>query len=197
MHAMPLPNIHLLGIQGSGKGTQARLLAERLEFTVLPTGELFRDEVKRRTALGIEIEQRLQRGELMTTSELHDVVDRFLAVTPIPHGLIGDGTLRTVEQIEVLDPLWSHYALDKPLVIYFELSEAVARDRILERKKQERNDDHEEAIARRITTFMEHNEPIRSYYQNHGRLITLDAHQPVSVVFEQVLQQLRQHYPNL
>ena len=85
----------LLGAPGSGKGTQAKLLAERLGLVHLSTGDILRDEVRRRTQLGSQAKQYMNAGELVPDSLILDMIKTKLVLDSMNRGFIFDGFPRT------------------------------------------------------------------------------------------------------
>ncbi|HNQ43322.1 MAG TPA: nucleoside monophosphate kinase [Candidatus Cloacimonadota bacterium] len=115
--------IVFLGIQGSGKGTQAKLLAERTGFQHINIGDLLREQVNLGTELGIEVKSVITRGELVSDHLVFKVVEASLC--PGCPGIIFDGFPRNQAQAE---HLVSHYRLAR--VYYLDLSESEALSRM-------------------------------------------------------------------
>ncbi len=119
--------IVFLGIQGSGKGTQAKLLAEKTRYQHINIGDLFREQVARGTELGLKVKAIITRGDLVDDELVFELVNSTLA-EDCP-GIIFDGFPRTPAQAEFL---LSHYRVKK--VYYLDLSEADAIARIEARR---------------------------------------------------------------
>ena len=115
--------IVFLGIQGSGKGTQAKLLAETIGFQHINIGDLFREQVAQGTELGKEVNAIITSGALVSDELVFKLVSRTLKTDA--KGVIFDGFPRTPAQAEYL---LSHYHVQ--CVFYLELSEAEAISRI-------------------------------------------------------------------
>lgn len=179
-----LPNIHILGIQGSGKGTQSTLLVEKFPLTYVASGILFRDRVKVGDEFAKDIEAQLATGELLSTEDLLTVVGDYLDNQPKLTGLLGDGVIRTLEQYDALQPIWAKHNLTQPILIYLELSDEIARQRIASRHNlgDVRSDDLPQAIKRRIELFHEKTEPVIEQFKADNSCYTIDASQPVEQV---------------
>ena len=115
--------IVFLGIQGSGKGTQAELLAEKTGFQHINIGDLFREQISKQTELGKKVQSIIAKGELVNEELVFELVNSSLS-TSCP-GVIFDGFPRTQAQAEYL---LQHYNVLR--VYYLELTETEAIERI-------------------------------------------------------------------
>lgn len=193
---MLLPNLHILGIQGSGKGTQVAELVKQYGFTPISTGELFRQRAKVEDAYGQYVKRHLEEGELLTAEDLTQILENYLQTTPIATGILGDGVLRTVEQWGKLATLWPQYKLGEPMLIFLNLSEEVARERIAKRHGLEgRTDDLPKATERRLQLFHEKTMPVVELFQSHGRCVTIDASQEVATVTSEITKAIHSFFP--
>src|SRR5262245_1642903 len=95
----------LLGAPGAGKGTQAKAIVERYCVPQISTGDLLRDNVARKTSLGIQAKAVMERGDLVSDQLVCDMVEERLKQTDCARGFILDGFPRTVNQAEWLDRL--------------------------------------------------------------------------------------------
>lgn len=118
--------IVFLGIQGSGKGTQAKLLAERLHYQHVNIGDLFRMHTAGQTELGLKVKSVIERGELVSDELVFEVITG--SITPDALGIVFDGFPRTACQAEYLV---QHYNVTD--VIYLDLSEENALRRMTSR----------------------------------------------------------------
>src|ERR1051326_8173042 len=92
-----------MGAPGAGKGTQSALLAERLHVACISTGNILREEVRRKSALGAKAKRHMDKGELVPDDVIIGIVDDRLKQTDCARGFILDGFPRTVPQAEALD----------------------------------------------------------------------------------------------
>lgn len=197
---MQRPNIHILGIQGSGKGTQSKLLVDRLNLTLLASGNLFRRRALESDKFAQHLSALLKTGDLLPDEDLLHIVQDFLAHQPIQVGLLGDGVIRTTTQYELLSPIWRANELAEPFLIHLKLDDETALNRIASRGIQDdipREDTTPEAINRRIELFHTRTEPVLERFAEGGRLVTVDATQDISTVFSTLCDALAQHFPNL
>ena len=209
------PNVHLLGIQGSGKGTQSALLAKHFDVTYLASGNLFRERAAVGDAFGNHLNTLMSKGHLLSDSLLIATVDHFLRSLPLQSLLIGDGIIRTLSQAQHLVPIWTCYGIDQPYLIYLELDEATALQRIKQRVEEasdpskrsyherfsgklvNRADDNARALEERFRLFYKNTEPIVEYFTDSKRCFKVDAHLPVDVVNSKIVEQIVLLYPDL
>lgn len=207
-----LPNIHILGIQGSGKGTQSALLVKRYGLTYLASGNLFRARAAKGDSFGKELAAQLTTGELLPEDYLIRSVRDFLQEAPLSVGLLGDGVLRTEHQLQALAPLWAEHGLEEPFLIHLTLSEAEAerriRHRTLERedaayaaiyggKLGKRPDDNPRALHERFALFHQMTEPVIRQFAATDRYAKVAGDQTVEEVFADICAVLESRYPQL
>jgi adenylate kinase len=183
-------NVLLLGIQGSGKGTQAKRIAAEYDLPHVSTGEILRDES---TPLGRESKDILDRGELVPDETMIELIRSRLTQPDTAEGFVLDGFPRTMAQADALDDVLEE--LGKPLSIVFELQvpDEVARERLLERARLEgRADDTPEAIDRRIDLYHRETEPIVARYRGRGNLVGIHGTGTVDEVFAEIADALEQ-----
>jgi adenylate kinase len=169
----------LLGPPGSGKGTQAAILAEKYRIPAISTGDVLRAQVEAGTPLGKRVKAYLDRGELVPDSLVVDLIQHRLSDPDTQQGFILDGFPRTVPQAQALDTMLT--ALDRPLdaVLYLQLDPQAVRERL---GLRHRGDDRESIIKHRLDVFLEQTAPLVSYYQEQGKLKLIDGSQPPEAV---------------
>jgi len=199
-----LPNIHILGIQGSGKGTQSALLVEKFSFSYISSGELFRKRAAQGDAFGEELKAELTAGRLLEDRHLFQAIEDYLATTTITKGFLGDGVIRTTNQYHGLQKMWELHDLEQPLLIHLILSEEKAMQRIAHRQAElakigtaKREDDTPEGIRQRFVHFHTLTEPVIQLFEEAGRCIHIDADQSVEEIHVQISTALRSLYPGL
>lgn len=190
-------NIVIFGAPGAGKGTQAKLLAEKYDFLHISTGELLRQEVALSTPTGLRAKAIMDRGDLVGDDIVVSLLSRALvnrstlpdpdsAVDPwdaqrkgIPHrpeGCIIDGFPRTVQQAQTLEFLFSKLQRRIDCVIAID----VPRDELVHRIHQRaavsnRSDDTEDVIRHRIEEYDLKTQPVLDYYRVSGLLVSVDG----------------------
>lgn len=151
----------LLGPPGAGKGTQAKLLSEKLNIPHISTGDLFRANIGEGTPLGQEAKQYMDKGELVPTDVTARMVESRLEEEDAANGFLLDGFPRTVEQAEILAELLNkkEFALDG--VLNFQIDEDIVVERMLARGRADDNDD---TIRTRLQVYREETAPLINHY---------------------------------
>lgn len=168
--------ILLVGPQGSGKSTQAKLLSEHLKIPVISTGDIFRQLSTDQSEIAIKVKQVLAEGKLVDDQMTSEIVKERLAKEDCGNGFILDGYPRNIAQINLFDP-----GFDK--VLYFKLGHDKSIDRLINRGRE---DDTKESIETRLNIYYQQTEPILEYYENKGNLIEIDAALSIEEVWEKV-----------
>lgn len=176
-----------LGAPGSGKGTQAALLAQRLGIPAISTGDMLREAVDAGTELGRRVGEIMAAGELVDDPTIAQVVRARLDRSDAASGFILDGYPRTREQAGdlevVLDDL--NEQLDGVVLIEVPVEEVVRRS-----IARGREDDTEEVIRRRQEVYREQTEPLIGYYRKLGLLRPVDGDQSVEDVHQAIVSAL-------
>jgi len=191
------PDIIIIGPQGSGKSTQARLLAEKIDAEVLSTGEIARELAKKDE----ETRLRIEAGKLAPENLIRKEVKTRLCALPGKR-IIFDGIPRMASQAKWLDGLLKNLNKEAPILIYIHLSKKEAIDRLLKRKVcpkdgeifyprkkgyredlcpthkvklVKRSDDALESLKKRLSIFQRMIPKIKAYYQKQNRFIEMDG----------------------
>jgi adenylate kinase len=178
----------LMGAPGSGKGTQAAIVASRLGIPAISTGDIFRANVAGGTPLGVEAKKYISRGEFVPDSVTNAMVAARLARPDAATGFILDGYPRTVSQVDFLDGVLAEQGakLDSVITLVVDVEEVVKR--ILRRAEAEgRSDDTEEVIRHRLDLFAEQTAPLAEIYADRGLLTRIDGMGPVAEVATRML----------
>jgi len=201
-----------LGKAGTGKGTQAQLLAKNSGMVQASMGDILRAEIAKKSALGRQIEEIVKSGQLTPDKMTAQMLDVWLDEKDISKGVIFDGFPRTFEQAGMLDELLEKRKLKVDLVLNFAVPEKELIKRLTDRrtckackkvynistnppKKAgicdsdsgelcQREDDKEEAIRKRFASYDEQIRPIMEYYR--GKVIEVDASRPIKEIERQV-----------
>ncbi len=177
-----LKKIVLLGPPGSGKGTQAKQLAESFGYLHLSTGDMLREEVKKGSDLGQKAKSIMEKGELVPDDLIVAMIKSRISAGN--GGIILDGFPRTVAQAEALDAMLTEAgeAIDRALLV--DVSDEEVTKRLLGRAEIEgRADDTPEVISNRLGVYKRQTEPIMNYYSNAGKLTRINGGQTIEQVF--------------
>ena len=172
-----------LGPPGSGKGTQAKLLAERLKVPAISTGDILRAAVSERTPLGLQAQAIMEKGELVSDALIVALIRERIAERDARDGFILDGFPRTLEQGRAFDSMLAEGGESLSAVVSFAAPEAVLVERMLGRADAEgRADDRPETIRERFRVYHEKTEPLAGFYREKGLLADVNGVGPVADV---------------
>lgn len=167
---MPLVLV-ILGRQGSGKGTQAVMLAERYGVVHVSTGDMLRAAVAAGTELGLRAKAVMDAGNLVGDDIMIGIVGERLADNDIQtHGVLLDGFPRTTAQADALAELLGGTGPD--LAINLDVPIAEVTERMLIRG---RDDDTEETISRRLELYEAETAPLLAWFEDRGRLTVVNG----------------------
>ena len=184
-------NILLLGINGSGKGTQAKKLAELLNYHVIGMGDLLREHKEKNTEIGKLATKLDKDGQLMPNSIIIDILrEEFNKYKNSVNGFIFDGVVRTREQAKELDLLmfeFNHILI--PISLEFNDRETLT-NRLLKRGETSNRieDSNIEVINKRFDVFDKNIESIKDYYNSvTDELVIIDANNDIDYVTYEIL----------
>ena len=195
----------MLGAPGTGKGTVASKLSEKLSIPQVSTGDIFRKAIAEKTPVGIEAEKYMSQGMLVPDDVTIRIVEERLKDSDVQNGLILDGFPRTIEQAQALDRMLEELNKNIRLAINLETPEEEIIDRIVSRRVcsnqecktvfntklnppkvegvcdkcgaelKQRKDDNEETVKNRLETYYKQSAPIVDYYKNKGLLYSSEV----------------------
>lgn len=179
-----MTNIILFGAPGCGKGTQAKLIAEKFGFNHVSTGDLFRYEISHKTPLGLEAQAIINRGDLCPDDITLGMLRNHIEKNADSKGFIFDGVPRTIKQAEMLDDKTMFPNLNIDIVLYLNVEMEEVEKRILKRAAIEnRADDTPETVKARVANFFEQTMPLLDFYTKQGKLVQINGMQDIEHVF--------------
>lgn len=187
-------NLIIIGAPGSGKGTQAELIQEHFGLRHFSTGAQIRREIAAGTEIGLQVKDRVERGELVSDELINQVV--VSAITHNNEGLIFDGYPRSIVQEETLDQLLKKY-VESPIraFIYLNVRKELLIERILERGKTSgRADDTLEVFEDRYKAYLEETKPLVDSYREKGILVEIDGNDTAENIFNNHIKPLMESY---
>jgi adenylate kinase len=180
-------NLLVLGPQGAGKGTQAKRIAADYGIPHVSTGDMFRAAIAARTPLGLRVEPILAAGELVPDALTIELIRERLGADDARRGFVLDGFPRNLAQADALDAMLGEIGREPDAVLYFDLPDDIARERLLMRAVEEnRPDDTREVIDRRLEIYHDETEPIVEHYRASGKLVPLHAERSIDEVYAEV-----------
>jgi adenylate kinase len=216
--------IILFGAPGVGKGTQAKILSSKLSIPHISTGDILRLAVKEKTPLGLQAQQAMNKGELVSDDIMIGIIKETLEQSRCKSGFLLDGFPRTVVQAKAIDKLFeamkihSYYVITlmadenklvnrlsnrracKECKSIFSLSEIENLSKCpvcnAERSFYLRDDDKEEVIKHRMEVFRKETYPVLKHYKEKGKVITIDALGTVEEVTKRIMLALKEKAPD-
>jgi adenylate kinase len=186
-------HIVFYGPEGSGKGTQAKLLADELKYPILTSGDLVRDAAAHdQGIIGEVCRQALAEGKYVADSEMQVLWKWRLKEEDAKGAWIMDGFPRNIEQAKFLDDKIDKYGYRIEYVVYLKLTEQESIDRLLKRARPLHEGstelhDSPERIKSRLSIYKESEAAVLEYYRNAGVLVEIDANQPVEKVHADIV----------
>ena len=202
--------IVILGPPGVGKGTQAKILAEKTGLVHVSSGDLFRENIKKQTELGQLAQSIIKKGELVPDGVTIAMIRERLSRPDCNAGAILDGFPRTPPQADALKQMLAEFDGDVDFVPFVNADEEVLVTRLSERRTwrahghifharfnppqkegicdldgselYQRDDDKAETVTRRIQVYMEQTSPLISYYRECCKLVEINGAQPIEKV---------------
>ena len=207
--------IVMLGPPGVGKGTQAKILAERTGLAHISSGDLFRENLKHQTELGKLAQTYMTKGELVPDDVTVAMIKDRLTRPDCATGAILDGFPRTPAQADALEVMLQDFGGSVDIVPFITADEEVLIDRLTGRwtcrenghifnektnppkeagkcdfdgaELYQRDDDKAETVKNRIQVYFNQTAPLISYYRDHGKLVEIDGMQPIDQVTDDLL----------
>jgi adenylate kinase len=211
--------IVLLGPPGAGKGTQAKLLIEKTGLVHISSGDIFRENIKNQTELGLLAQTFMNKGELVPDDVTIAMIKERFSRPDCAPGAILDGFPRTQAQAEALDKMLESFSGRVDLVPFITASEEVLVDRLSGRwscraqghvyhekfnpprspgicdldgsELYQRDDDKAETVKRRILVYLKDTLPLIAFYAHQGNLIKVDGAQPIEQVTQLLVDALK------
>ena len=195
--------IILLGAPGAGKGTQAVMLAEKLNLVQVASGDLFRQALRHETELGLKAKAYMDKGQLVPDEITIQMVLERLAAPDCTNGVILDGFPRNLPQAEALDKALEQQSKSIDKVVYIAVSEGELLKRLGGRwicrdcqtpyheadsppkvagkcdrcggKLYQRDDDNVATITKRLEVYFAETSPLIDYYNRTGKLLEING----------------------
>lgn len=201
----------LLGAPGAGKGTQADLLAQRLQIPTISTGNMLREAIQNGTEIGRKAKDYMDRGQLVPDDVIIGIVKERVGQPDCVKGYILDGMPRTIPQAQALENAGIRF----DSVVSIEIEDAVIEARMTGRRvctacgasyhmtanppKTEgvcdhcgkelsiRKDDAPETVKNRLKVYHEETEALKSFYEKLGKLKLVEGNQPITEITKAIL----------
>jgi adenylate kinase len=205
----------LIGPPGAGKGTQAKIVAEKYGLLHISSGDLFRENLKNQTELGKQAQGYMSKGELVPDELTIKMVRERISRPDCKNGALLDGFPRTPAQADALSEMLKEFNSKVELVPLIDVPEDVLIERLSGRwtcraqghvfhekfnppqkagicdfdgsELYQREDDQKSTVVNRISVYSKQTAPLISYYSNKKLLVTIDGTKPIDQVSKELL----------
>lgn len=211
-------NLLIMGKPGAGKGTQAKILLDHYNLTHISTGNIYREEIKNQTRMGIEANKYISQGNLVPDDMTNDIVKEVLSRRDYPNGFMLDGYPRTEAQADALDVMLTELGIKLTAVLNVDVDDEVLLHRMAGRRVCsncgetyhidyhppkikdicdycghrliQREDDLEESVLNRLHIYNKMTKPLLDHYQKAGLLIVINGEKSSNEVFSDIIKKL-------
>lgn len=210
-------DIILLGPPGSGKGTQAKMIADKYKVKHVSTGDILRENVRNGTPLGVEAKKFMDSGKLVPDSLLIDIIKDRLAKPDVKAGWMLDGYPRTIPQAEALDKILPALGQKIDVVLNVDVPDAELIKRVTGRRMckcgttyhvqfnppkvagkcdacgadlYQRQDDTEATVKERLQAYHAQTQPLIDFYNKRGIVATINGTGDIKAIFGNIVKAL-------
>jgi len=184
-------NVIIFGAPGSGKGTQSELIISKYGLYHISTGDILRQEIKKKTELGAIADEYIKSGQLIPDDLIIKILSDVLTANSDARGYIFDGFPRTIAQGEALDNLLREKNTNVTAVLNLEVDEKELLNRLVRRGKESgRTDDNPAVIQNRLEVYRNQTAPLEEYYRKKGTLFKIKGTNSIEEVFEKIVEVL-------
>ncbi len=203
-------NVILLGAPGAGKGTQATRLAEKYCIPHISTGDIFRENIKKQTPIGVVAKSYIDKGQLVPDEVTVEIVKQRLAKDDCKNGYLLDGFPRNVFQAEELDKFSNVEVVVNIDVDLNKLLKRITGRRVCPcgesyhvdflngkttcakcgAELYQRADDNEETVGSRLSVYKNQTAPLIEYYEKQQKLLVINGDKAIDEVFAEIVEKL-------
>ena len=207
-------NIIIFGPPGAGKGTQSDFIVKKFNLFKLSTGDLLREEIKKKTPLGIKITSIVNSGSLVSDELINSLIEKIVSNISYKNRIIFDGYPRNLSQAENLNKLLLKYEQKIDLVIRLKVSLNVIKKRITGRVVcskcgkiyneffnppevdqkccqkdflKKRDDDNVDVAIKRYETYEKSTEPVLDYYNKMNLVKDVNGEAKIEVIYSEII----------
>ena len=169
-------NIILFGPPGAGKGTQSKYLVHKLNNFQVSTGDILREEIKKKSDIGQQITNNMNEGKFVSDEIVNALIKKLIDDPQNKDKLIFDGYPRSLSQAKYLDLLLDNSNQQIDLIFFLNVDKETIIKRIEKRKIiEKRSDDELNTILKRYDTYMETTKPVLNFYSKNPKFNEIDG----------------------
>ena len=180
-------NLIIFGPPGAGKGTQSNFIVKKYNLFQLSTGEILREQIRRKTDLGLKISPVIDSGSFVSDEIVSELIEKVIKKKEYSNRIIFDGYPRSLNQAKNLVNLLKKYKQKIDLVLKLSVTLETVKKRILERQSLEkRSDDNEEIAIKRYRAYEDSTEPVIEYYKKLNLLKVIDGERSIDQINNEI-----------